>query len=246
MSTLEGKEVELSCPWGSVHGLSWGNPSQPHILAIHGWLDNCNSFYFLGPALAEAGYHVVAVDLPGHGHSDPLPAGLHYHDLENVHVLHRLIGLLGWTRYSLVGHSLGAGICLLYTSAFPEQVSTLTMLDMSFLPVRPGTPLSCSARLRSAVLGMARLEEHSRSCKVYKTEEEAVQRLLQPPVYMKDREVQQTITDRSARILIKRGLKRVQDGFVFRRDIRLSAPLLDIPSWEDQLQLSHEVLHFVF
>ena len=172
MSTLECKEVELSCPWGSVHGLSWGHPSQPHILAIHGWLDNCNSFYFLGPALAEAGYHLVAVDLPGHGHSDPLPAGLHYHDLESVHVVHRLIGLLGWTRYSLIGHSLGAGICLLYTSAFPEQVSTLTMLDMSYLPVRPGTPLSCPARLRSAVLGMARLEENSRSGKVYKTEED--------------------------------------------------------------------------
>ena len=245
MSTQEGKEVEIACPWGSVRGLSWGNPSQPHILAIHGWLDNCNSFYFLGPALADVGYHVVAVDLPGHGLSDPLPVGLHYHDLENVQVVYRLIRHLGWSRYSLIGHSLGAGICLLYTSVFPEQVTTLTMLDMTFLPVRPGTPLSCPARLRSAVLGMARLEGNTRQARVYKTEEDAVQRLLQPPVYMKDREIQQTITDRSARILIKRGLKRVKDGFVFRRDLRLSTPLLDIPSWEDQLQLSQEVLHSI-
>ena len=246
MTNYFSKEIMFTCPWGSVHGLEWGDPSHPHILAIHGWLDNCNSFYFLGPALAAAGYHVVAVDLPGHGHSDPLPAGLHYHDLEFVSVLHRLVIQMGWDQgqYSLVGHSLGAGICLTYTSAFPEQVKLLVMLDMTFLPVRPGTPLDFRLRLRASVLGGLKMEErlNQNAARIYKTEDEAVQRLLQPPLYMKDRLIQQTITVQSARILLKRGLQKVEGGYVFRRDPRMGVPSMDNLSWEDQLQLSHEVV----
>ena len=147
------KSLTIPVPWGSVKGLEWGSPSKPHIFAVHGWLDNCNSFYFLGPALADVGYHVIAIDLPGHGLSDHLPPGLHYHDLEFISIIHRLITKLGWkgSGFSLVGHSLGAGICLLYTVAFPKQVKHLIMLDMTYLPARPGTPLEFPARLKAAI-----------------------------------------------------------------------------------------------
>ena len=40
------------------------------ILAVHGWLDNSNSFAFLGPKLADAGYDVIALDLAGKLTSD--------------------------------------------------------------------------------------------------------------------------------------------------------------------------------
>lgn len=44
----------------------WGNHfSQKKILALHGWLDNSNSFKYLGPFLAENGYHVIAIDHAG-------------------------------------------------------------------------------------------------------------------------------------------------------------------------------------
>lgn len=58
----------------------WGKPKTGErvlhtVITIHGWLDNCDTFFYLGPALARAGCHVLAVDLPGHGLSDHLPPG---------------------------------------------------------------------------------------------------------------------------------------------------------------------------
>ena len=245
MASHESRDIRLSCPWGSVLGLEWGEPGNLHILAVHGWMDNCNTFHFLGPALAAAGYHVVAFDLPGHGHSDPMPAGLHCYDLEFVSVLHRLVRKMGWDqgKYSLLGHSLGGGICLVYTAAFPDQVELLVMLDITFLPVRPGTPLEFQPRLRASVLGGSNLEDRGKTkpAKLYKNREEAVQRMLQPALYMKERRVQQTITERSAWILLERGLREVDNGFIFTRDPRMSVPSLNNLSWEDQLQLAQKV-----
>ena len=89
------------------------------MIAVHGWLDNCATFLYLGAALARVGCHVLAVDLPGHGLSDHLPPGqvseeraekhyilrlgLLYHDMDNVLLLHRCI--TSWDRVKHMSHS---------------------------------------------------------------------------------------------------------------------------------------------
>lgn len=47
--------------------LAWGSPMDPPVLLLHGVTSNAAIWWRVGPALAAAGFRVVAVDMPGHG-----------------------------------------------------------------------------------------------------------------------------------------------------------------------------------
>src|SRR5436309_15409379 len=47
-----------------------GPPSGPLVLFVHGWPEFWWSWRHQLPALGAAGYHAVALDLPGYGRSD--------------------------------------------------------------------------------------------------------------------------------------------------------------------------------
>ena len=47
--------------------LTWGRPSDPPLLLVHGVTSNAGIWWRVGAALAAAGRRVTAVDLPGHG-----------------------------------------------------------------------------------------------------------------------------------------------------------------------------------
>ncbi|MFI6934007.1 alpha/beta fold hydrolase [Streptomyces sp. NPDC050287] len=60
----------------TLHVRHWGTGDHVAVL-VHGMLSNGECWWEIGPALAERGYRVVAVDLPGHGLSPAAPdAGL--------------------------------------------------------------------------------------------------------------------------------------------------------------------------
>src|SRR4051794_7545215 len=46
---------------------SWGDAEAPPVLLVHGVTSSSRTWWRVGPALAAAGYRVVAIDLPGHG-----------------------------------------------------------------------------------------------------------------------------------------------------------------------------------
>ena len=49
------------------HAFEWGRPADPPLLIVHGVGSSGRTWWRIGPALAAAGYRVVAPDLPGHG-----------------------------------------------------------------------------------------------------------------------------------------------------------------------------------
>ena len=49
------------------HVLSWGDPRSEPVVLVHGVTSSARTWWRVGPALAAAGYRVLAPDLPGHG-----------------------------------------------------------------------------------------------------------------------------------------------------------------------------------
>lgn len=84
----------------------WGAQHTQKVLAVHGWLDNSNSFKFLGPYLADRGFHVVAIDVIGHGHTDHLGVGAHYTIQKSASVAREVVERLGWSKSFFIGHSM--------------------------------------------------------------------------------------------------------------------------------------------
>ena len=110
-----------------IAGLGWGDPSAPPVLALHGWLDNANSFAVLAPLLQAR--HVVAIDLTGHGQSDRRSADATYNVWDDLPQILGVIDALGWQQCDLIGHSRGGTIATLFAAAKPDRVRRLVLLD---------------------------------------------------------------------------------------------------------------------
>jgi pimeloyl-ACP methyl ester carboxylesterase len=52
------------------HALAWGDPAADPLVIMHGVTASAGGWWRIGPALAAAGYRVIAPDLPGHGLTD--------------------------------------------------------------------------------------------------------------------------------------------------------------------------------
>jgi pimeloyl-ACP methyl ester carboxylesterase len=105
-----------------IHGPDDGMP----VLAMHGWLDNAASFDGLAPLLS--GCRVVALDLAGHGLSQRR-AGAPYHFIDYVADVAAVADALGWQKFSLLGHSLGAGVAALLAGTWPDRIHRLALLE---------------------------------------------------------------------------------------------------------------------
>lgn len=93
--------IETAAGPDTLFTREWGTGDRVAVL-IHGMITDSACWHEVGPALAGKGYRVVAVDLPGHGHS-PVPDG--------VRTLEDVAGLLLRTVPAApdlaIGHSLG-------------------------------------------------------------------------------------------------------------------------------------------
>src|SRR5579872_4201793 len=57
-----------------IHYLDWGNAGKPPFLMLHGIARHAHSFDHIAPHFRD-NYHVIAMDMRGHGDSDWSPDG---------------------------------------------------------------------------------------------------------------------------------------------------------------------------
>jgi pimeloyl-ACP methyl ester carboxylesterase len=119
---------DLSIPGLSIACKIWGNPANPPIVALHGWLDNSNSFDLLAPYL-QNDYYFIAVDLPGHGHSAHLPISSSYHFIDGIFTIIQIINALKLDTVHLLGHSMGACLASIVGGVDPERFLSISLIE---------------------------------------------------------------------------------------------------------------------
>lgn len=123
-----------------LHYTDWGNDAAPPLILIHGGRDHCRSWDDVARVL-QPHFHVIAPDLRGHGDSD-WAKGSSYSLSDYVYDLTRLVHSATLSQMTIVGHSMGGMIGLMYAGAYPDQVSRLAVLDgVTVLPGAPRTPI---------------------------------------------------------------------------------------------------------
>jgi pimeloyl-ACP methyl ester carboxylesterase len=100
--------------------------SGPVLLLIHGMAGTHESWKAVIEPLARR-HTVLALDLPGHGSSEP--SGGDYSLGALAACLRDLLVTLGHERATLVGHSLGGGIAMQFAYQFPEATERLVLVS---------------------------------------------------------------------------------------------------------------------
>ena len=133
----------------TLHGHSFSftdSGSGPVLLFIHGILGSQRQWAHLVDLLDDD-HRVLVPDLFGHGESDK-PMG-DYSLGAHAATLRDLLDRLEVERVTLVGHSLGGGIAMVFAYLFPERVDRLVLVSSGGLG-REVSPLLRSATLPGA------------------------------------------------------------------------------------------------
>ncbi|GLY72267.1 alpha/beta fold hydrolase [Actinoallomurus iriomotensis] len=102
----------------------------PAVLLLHGFPEFWYSWRHQLPALAAAGFHAVAPDLRGYGHTDA-PAGA-YSLRENLADLTGLLDALGIAAAAVVGHDQGATFAWAGAQLHPERFPAVVALGVPY------------------------------------------------------------------------------------------------------------------
>lgn len=105
-----------------------GNP----IVLCHGWPEHAFSWRFLMPALAEAGFHVIAPNQRGYGHSSR-PAEVTAYDIAQL--TGDMVALLdhyGYEKATFIGHDWGANVVWGLALLHPDRVNQIIALSLPY------------------------------------------------------------------------------------------------------------------
>lgn len=202
----------------TLHYLDWGNEDAPLLLLLHGVRDHARSWDWTARALRRD-WHVVALDLRGHGDSEWSPDGAY---LTSYHLLDvaDLIDTLTPGQLTIVGHSFGGNIAARYSAIFPDRVRKLALVD-GLGP--PPDAVAMWARLGSAQRTLEWIEKmraaRAGSPRILKSIADAAARVAASnPMLSQDQ----------ASYMAAHGVRRHGDGYAWKYD-----PLVSIFAPED-------------
>lgn len=113
----------------------------PLVLLLHGWPESWYSWRRQIVGLAEAGYRVVAPDMPGYGASGKWSQIEDYNIINLAAVVTGLLDALGEDQAILVGHDWGAAVAWSTVQLHPERFRALVTMSVPFWGHPPAPPM---------------------------------------------------------------------------------------------------------
>jgi pimeloyl-ACP methyl ester carboxylesterase len=174
-----------------VSALAWGS-SPPELVLLHGGAQNAHTWDTVALAL---GRPLVAVDLPGHGHSDWRADGDYTIENMATDVTVVMRSLAPGARF-LVGMGLGSPVAVLVTARHPELVDRLALIDSG------GGPSPAGAAPRQSKAG-ATVTEFVTGQQTFPTFDEMLARTVRYNVNRSERSLRRGVTHNA---------KQLEDG----------------------------------
>lgn len=140
------REAVEVAPGRKISALIWGS-TEPEMVLIHGGAQNAHTWDTVALAL---GRPLVAVDLPGHGHSDAPADVARVSPEDNARDVAEAIRQLAPDASAIVGMSLGGLTTIALSAIAPELVRKMVLVDIT-----PGVTPAKAAAIHSFVHGPA-------------------------------------------------------------------------------------------
>ena len=122
------KTVRLKKEEIEVRYAELGDPLSPPVILLHGVPENLQCWYAVAPRLAEK-YHVLALDWPGFGGSDPFPSSEDYTSRRFAGVIVDFMDSLHIRQANLVATDIALLPSLLVGLEHPSRVVKLAVMD---------------------------------------------------------------------------------------------------------------------
>jgi pimeloyl-ACP methyl ester carboxylesterase len=118
----------VSVDGARVHFQEFGNAGDPPLVLIHGYTASTYVWRSVAPMLADAGFHVVAVDLLGFGFSEK-PRWFDYSIDSQARMISRFMDRIGIGRAIVVGSSYGGAVAATLALDYGERVEKIVLVD---------------------------------------------------------------------------------------------------------------------
>jgi esterase len=190
-----------------LHYLDWGNAGAPPLVLLHGIDRLAHTFDHVAPRFTGR-YHVIAMDLRGHGDSGWDPQGRYLVE-DHAGDLERLVRTLGLRNVTLWGNSTGGRVAQVFAGQHPELVAAVIAEDVG--PERPRSIADAYAR-------RVKQEENG-----WASQEELLAQM---------RSAAQPLPDGVLEPYVRYGTKRRDDGrVVWKRDPNLVKGFVETELW---------------
>lgn len=143
--TVRREQLEVA-PGRNLSALVWGD-TPPELVLLHGGGQNAHTWDTVALALRRP---LVAIDLAGHGHSDPIPDGEAIDHASGARDVTAAIRALAPEARVVVGMSLGGLITIALYAHAPELVRRMALVDIT-----PGVNSEKSKAIRAFINGPA-------------------------------------------------------------------------------------------